>query len=88
MVTNSKQISTTTCSRILYTKHLVKRKKTYHDGFLKLDSDRAACLLDENGQKLANAKLPAQMLPLSSETEGSQLACYCALIYIRAFQSR
>ena len=60
-------------ARILYTKHLTKKKKTYHDGFLKLGKDRTACLLDEAGQRLETAKMPAKMLPLSSDTEGQPL---------------
>ena len=56
--------------RVLYTRHLVKRKKTYHDGFLRVTDGRSACLLDELGQQLATGRLPSHCLPLSSDTEG------------------
>lgn len=56
--------------RVLYTKHLVKKKKTYHDGFLKVTVGRSACLLDENRQKLATGRLPSSCSSLSPDLEG------------------
>lgn len=57
--------------RVLYTKQLVKKKKTYHDGFLRVNDGKNACLIDETGQKLAAGRLPTNCLPLSPEIEGT-----------------
>jgi hypothetical protein len=58
------------CFCVLYTKHLVKKKKTYHDGFLRIRGLGSAVLLGENGQALASAKLAAKSLPLDPHVEG------------------
>lgn len=62
----------TQLARVLYTKHPVKKKKTYHDGFIEVHSDRTSNLLDESGQRIASTKLPAQVLPLKSDTLGEE----------------
>ena len=58
------------CFSVLYTKHLVKKKKTYHDGFLRVRGLGSALLLDEHGHVLASAKLAAKALPLDPHSEG------------------
>ena len=44
---------------VLYTKHLTKKRKTYHDGCLTVDAAGSACLLDDAQQSLARAAVPA-----------------------------
>lgn len=58
------------CFSVLYTKHLVKKKKTYHDGFMRIRGLGSALLLDEHGHVLASAKLAAKSLPLDPHSEG------------------
>ena len=66
-----------TVLRVLYTKHLVKKHKSYHDGFLKVQTTGSAVLLDEEGCTLAQAKLPAKALPLQADTEGNPAVGSC-----------
>ena len=54
---------------VLYTKHLVKKQKTYHDGTLTVDPAGSACLLDEAQQTLSRATAPASA-DWRSGTEG------------------
>ena len=54
---------------VLYTKHLTKKRKTYHDGCLTVDAAGSACLLDDAQQPLARAAVPAS-LGWTADTEG------------------
>jgi len=58
------------CFCVLYTKHLIKKKKTYHDGFMRIRGLGSALLLDEHGHVLASAKLATKRLPLDPHSEG------------------
>ena len=69
--------------RVLYTKHLVKRKKTYHDGFLQVANGQSAWLLSELGQKLATGRLPSNCFPLSADLEGT----FCYLSFLEFLSS-
>ena len=45
-------------ANVLYTKHLTKKRKTYHDGSLTVDAAGGACLQDESKEVIARAVVP------------------------------
>ena len=54
--------------KVLYTKQLMRKLKSYNDGFLIRDGSRIR-LLDDTGRELATGRLPAS-LQLSATSEG------------------
>ena len=56
--------------RVLYTKHLTKKKRTYHDGYLLLSDGSEGLLLDDIGKKLGAGRIPTSSLPITAETTG------------------
>ena len=55
------------CFKVLYTKHLLKKRKTYHDGYLFKKSKRVAALIDEVrlAQHFDQASLISSVLSVS-----------------------
>ena len=60
-------------ARVLYTKHLTKKRKLWSDGYVKVNEQQLATLTAEDGAVLAAAKVAASE-GWSSDTEGS-LCC-------------
>ncbi|KAK9800306.1 hypothetical protein WJX73_010750 [Symbiochloris irregularis] len=44
-------------ARVLYTKHLTKKRKTWSDGYVEISPQRLATLSDEDGRTLGTARL-------------------------------
>lgn len=53
--------------RALYTKHLTKKQKTWHDGFVVLRNKARIVLYDEAGKELSAAAMPASLALDSGE---------------------
>lgn len=58
--------------RVLYTKHLIKKAKTYHDGYLIVHEGGSCVLLDEEKKNLGQGWL-AKDVELDPDAEG--LSC-------------
>ena len=58
------------CFTVLFTKHIVKKYKTYHDGYLQVSAQHLARLYDENGTELARERLPLRFQSHMVEAEG------------------
>lgn len=66
----------TIAARVLYTKQLQKKKKTWQDGFVLIRVGGSALLYDEEGKELASCvKLPARVKNIAEEEE---LRCWYA----------
>ena len=66
--------------KVLYTKQITKKHKTYHDGFLRAKEKGTAILYDERGSQLASDRVPGRLLPLASFMEGQlQISLLCAI---------
>lgn len=76
-------------ARVLYTKHLTKKRKTWSDGFVDVSAQRSATLSDEQGQALATARLPAGE-DWAEDTEGLRLpaAYFWGLLICNLWQSQ
>jgi hypothetical protein len=65
-------------ARVLYTKQLQKKKKTWQDGFVLVRPSGSALLYDEDGKELASCiKLPGRVKNIAEEEE---LRCWCATV--------
>ena len=63
----------------LYTRHVRQKRKSWSDGYVRLDVGRTATLLDEHRAPLCTARLPAG-LTLTPDTEGVWgVCCFCVL---------
>jgi hypothetical protein len=63
-------------ARVLYTKQLQKKKKTWQDGFVLIKASGPALLYDEDGKELASCiKLPGRVKNIAEEEE---LRCWYA----------
>jgi hypothetical protein len=57
-------------ARVLYTKQLHKKKKTWQDGFVLVRASGSALLFDEDGKELGRCvKLPARVKNIADEEE-------------------
>lgn len=56
------------CFRVLYSRHLTQKRRTYHDGFVKLQSSRTAVLFSEDGVELSTTTIP----PSTTLTESTE----------------
>ena len=60
-------------AKVLYAKHVARKRKTWQDGFLCVNEDqskRSATLYDESGVVVANARVPSSQI-LNAESEGT-----------------
>jgi hypothetical protein len=63
-------------ARVLYTKQLQKKKKTWQDGFVLIRASGSAVLLDEDGKELSSCvRLPGRVKNIAEEEE---LRCWWA----------
>lgn len=59
--------------RVLYTKHLTKKHKTYHDGFIILEVNDSVILYDEDRCELSCSRLPSSVADIGA---CEALACF------------
>lgn len=82
-------------ARVLHTKHLTKKRKTWCDGYVSCSGQRTAILFDEQGSQLATARVPCAehwseqsegswtsdaLSPLTDNTGLAQNLTYCCLL--------
>ena len=60
-------------ARVLFTKHVQKKRKTWQDGFLAVNSqnvnNRSGKLYDAEGKPVASSRIPASQI-IDAESEG------------------
>ena len=73
-------------ARVLYTRHVQKKRKTWQDGYLAVNSqdsyNRAGKLYDEEGKLVASSRIPDSQT-IDAESEGGFMNPHCRTLVQR-----